>query len=45
MLANFWAGNLKEINYWGGTGVVGQIVLKSVLEKCGLGVWNMLKYL
>jgi hypothetical protein len=40
MLTNFWAENLKGINYWGGMAVVGKI-LKSKLKKYGLRVCNV----
>jgi hypothetical protein len=44
-VSGFWWGNLREIEYWGDTGVDGRIILRWFSRKWDMGVWTGLSWL
>jgi hypothetical protein len=41
----FWWGNLREGDHWGDQGVDGRIILRWILKKWVVEVWNGLRWL
>jgi hypothetical protein len=41
----FLAGNLRERDHWGDTGVDGRIILRQIFRRWDVGVWTGLSWL